>query len=135
MMSAMGILSSFSRRAARLKISHCSGSIGSYLKWNRRRAVVIGIGPTRIRDRRSPAWTARVLIIRVRAEPPVQLSVFAQFLIVQLDSEAGPLRNGDRTIFVPHEPARNDVVLKMVIVGIRRERQVRNCGAEVKHRR
>src|SRR5215472_12582848 len=116
MMRAIGILSILSRRAARLKISHCSGSmLGSLSIVDRYRALVFRIGPTIVGDERRPTRAARVLVVRISAEAPVEFVILGELVAIQAHAEAGRVRHADGAAFILHEAAFDDVVGKVMV--------------------
>ena len=94
---------------------------------------IVGIGPSLVGDQRRPMRPGRILIVRIIAETLIKLAVFPEFFAIQLYAKPRLLRHTNCAVFIFHQAAFDDVVGKLMVVGIRRECQSGNDSAEVQH--
>src|ERR1700678_4635743 len=94
-------------------------------------AIVGGGCPAIVGNNGSPTGAPWVLVIRIAAQPAVELAVLAQLFAVELDAEAGSAGYANRALFVRHAAAFDNVVHQMVIMRVGCEREVGYHGAQV----
>src|SRR5262249_45457184 len=73
---------------------------------------------------RRPAWPQRILVVRIRTKPPVQLRILSQFVPIQTNAETRPSRHVDRAVHISERASLDDVISQMMIVRIGGKRQI-----------
>src|SRR5712692_5212545 len=77
---------------------------------NRRNPRVLRVRPPLVRDEGRPAWTERVLIVRVVAEAQEELVILCHAIAVELHAQSRLGGHRDAPATIPELAAHDDVV-------------------------